>query len=465
MPDTATPGAALNAGMPGQPGRRRLWQSWLEIEAALAEVQSELGVIPAAAALEIRSKANFSAIDEQALAEDIERTRAPVLSLARALGAACAGDAGGYVHWGATTQNFTQTGRIMLMRHAHDAFMARLGGVLERLASLAEEHAETLTVARTNHRHALPVTFGFKVAGWIDELLRHVDRLSGAEPRVFVSLWGGAAGAMHAFGEHGPEINRRLAQRLGLQPMRVPSRAAVDSVAEYAMLLALLATSCSKIAEALYALMADEYGEIHERLGDDVVGSSTMPHKINPKVTVQVIALAARLRSQLPLALEAMQPTHEADVATNLMMYDLLDTLGPTAFELAEAMDETLRSLVIDKERMRRNLELSPFIAAENAMMLLAPKLGRNRAHDLLHHAIAESAQQPQTLIDRLWRIDEIRAAVERPALEAAFDPQHYTGHSAAMAREMAQAARETACALQKRSHAEPQPQPSSRHC
>ena len=124
---------------------------------------------------------------------------------------------------------------------------------------------------------------------------------------------------MHAFGEHGPEINRRLAQRLGLYPMAVPSRAGTDYVAEYVLLLAMFGATCAKIAREFYTLMADEYGEVYESLGDGVVGSSTMPHKINPKVSVQAIATAARLRGQVPLALEAMQPTHEGDVANNLI--------------------------------------------------------------------------------------------------------------------------------------------------
>jgi 3-carboxy-cis,cis-muconate cycloisomerase len=432
--------------------RRSLWQSWLEVEATLAEVQAELGIFSVSIAAEIRSKANLNAISEDALAADIERTRAPVLSLARALSATCSGDAGGYVHWGATTQNVAQTGRTLLMRRAHDAFMVRLGDALEKLATLADTHADTLVAGRTNHRHALPITFGFKVAGWIDELLRHCDRLTGSEPRVFMSLWGGAVGAMHAFGEHGPEINRRLSQRLGLYPMRIPSRAATDQVSEYVLVLALFSATCSKIARELYALMADEFGEVYERLGDDVVGSSTMPHKVNSKVAVQVIALAARLRSQVPLAFEAMQPTHEADVANNYMMYGLMDTICPLAYELIDAMDEMLGCIAVVPERMRRNLDLSAsFIAAENAMMLLAPVMGRNRAHDLLHHAITEASAQQSGLAEILIRDAEVRAAVSEQALEEALDPGRYTGRSADMAREMAGMARLAAHELQQR--------------
>ncbi|MGE0557439.1 MAG: lyase family protein [Burkholderiales bacterium] len=432
--------------------RRSLWQSWLDVEAALAEVQGELGIIPQAAAAEIRSKANLVTIDEQALAADIERTRAPILSLAHALGDACSGEAGGYVHWGATTQNVIQTGRTLLMRRAHDAFMVRFGDLLEKFAILADNSADILTVGRSNHRHALPITFGFKAAGWIEELLRHRDRLAAAEPRVFLALWGGAMGAMHAFGEHGPEINRRLSQRLGLHPMRVPSRAGTDHVAEYVMLLALFSATCSKIARDFYGLMADEYGEVREQLGADAVGSSTMPHKINSKVAVQVIAVAARLRSQVPLALEAMQPTHEGDVANNLMLYGLMDSICPMAYDLVTEMNVLLDCIRLDPERMRHNLGLSAgFIAAENAMMVLAPAIGRNHAHTLLHDAIEAAADGTRSLVDILLDDAGVRAAVSREVLEAALDPARYTGRSALMAREMAAAARDAADELRQR--------------
>lgn len=454
MPRTMTPSAApdkVNA-VRALFSRRSIWQSWLEVEATLAEVQAELGIIPAEFASEIRNKANLDSISEDALAADIERTLSPVLSLARALSAACSPEAGGYVHWGATTQNVTQTGRTMLMRRAHSAFMERFGDVLDKLAGLAESHAATLTVARTNYRHALPVTFGFKVAGWIEEMLRHRDRLVGAEPRVFMSLWGGAVGAMHAFGENGPEINRRLSLRLGLQPMTVPSRAATDSVAEYVLLLALFSATCSKMARGLYSLMADEYAEVHERLDGAVIGSSTMPHKINSKVAVEVIALAAQLRTQVPLALEAMQPSHEGDAANNYMMYGQMETICPLAYELIDAMDEMLGCIEIDAGHMRNNLDLSSsFIAAENAMMVLAPALGRNRAHDLLHHAIAEHPEAGPRLADVLLQDNDIREAVSETELREALDPARYTGHSVEMAREMARQAGVAARELQQR--------------
>jgi 3-carboxy-cis,cis-muconate cycloisomerase len=431
---------------------RSQWQAWLEIEATLAETQAELGMIPAAAAAEIRRKASFDHVDPEALAADIERTRAPIVSTARALALACDGDAGGYVHWGATTQNVMQTARIWLMRQAHEAFMARLGDLLLKLADLADTSAEMLVAGRTNFRQGLPITFGFKVAAWIEEFLRHQQRFEAAEPRVFASLWGGALGAMHASGDKGVALNRALSARLGLTALAVPSRAGVDHIAEYILLLALFSASCSKIARELYMLMANEIGEVFERQDDEIVGSSTMPNKVNPKAAVQAIALAARLRAMTPLALEAMQPTHEGDGANNQMLYALIDQSCPLAYELACAMDELLGCIQLVPENMRRNVELSgQAMAAENAMMALAPVLGRVQAYATVKQAIADSSSGQASLADVLMAADGVRGAIDAATLRDALDPAAYTGRSAQMAREMAIEARASARRLASR--------------
>jgi 3-carboxy-cis,cis-muconate cycloisomerase len=195
--------------------------------------------------------------------------------------------------------------------------------------------------------------------------------------------------------------------------------------------------------------MADEIEEVSESLGKDVVGSSTMPQKVNSKIAVQVIALAGRLRGQVPMALEAMQPTHEGDAANNQMMYWLMEGTGPLAYAVAWEMDQLLACLRLHPDRMRRNLERSGgAIAAENAMMLLAPALGRGEAHDLLHHALAEALANGGPLVDQLLADPRVRTAVDEPALRTALDPGGYTGRSAEMAREMAAAAREAAARL-----------------
>jgi 3-carboxy-cis,cis-muconate cycloisomerase len=433
--------------------QRSHWREWLDVEAALARTQAELGMIPAAAAQEIVRKANFDHVDPQGLAQDIVRTKAPVVSLVRALARACEGDAGGYVHWGATTQNVMQTARTVLMRRMHLALLGVLADILDRMAALAQDSAEVLCVGRTNFRQGLPITFGFKVAAWIEEMLRHRSRLEGAEPRVFAAQWGGALGAMHASGDQGPELNRRLAQALGLGWMEVPSRAGLDYLVEYFLLLGLLSATCSKIGRELYTLMADEIGEIYEQQGEEVVGSSTMPNKVNPKAAAQAIALAARMRSMVPLALEVMQPTHEGDGANNKMLYSLIDQACPLAYEMLCAFDELLECTRLVPEAMQRNVDISgQAMAAENAMMALAPALGRTQAYACVKHAIQESGRPQAELADTLLADPQVRSAIDEPSLRRALDPASYTGRSAEMSREMADAARLAAKELRSRS-------------
>lgn len=421
---------------------RALRGAWLEIEAVLAETQAELGMIPAEAAPAIRAVASFAVIDPDALERDIARTRAPVVSLVRAMAQAAGDPAGGYVHWGATTQNVVQTARTMAMKQAHAAFLARFDRVLGQLADMAEQEARTLTVARTNRRHALPVTWGFKVAAWIEEWLRHRARLTGAAPRVFCAQWGGAVGAMHASGPQGPALNARLAARLGLGHMRVPSRAAQDSSAEYVLLLALFGTTCAKIAQELFTLMGDEIDEVVEDSGDEVVGSSTMPHKVNSKVAVEVLALAARLRAQATLAFDAMQPSHEGDGASSLMLAPMMAEVCPLSVQLVETMEELFAVLRLNRDRMRRNLaQTGESVASENLMMVLGPLIGRTRAHDILHHAIADPFDA-RPLSERLLAPGMLPDGVEPEVIRAALDPAAYLGRSVEMALEMAQMAR-----------------------
>ena len=192
------------------PGVRALFteaarfQSWLDVEAALAQAQAELGIIPEAAAREIVGKAHLSFLDLAAVREGLARTGHPLVPLVWALDRACEGDAGGYVHWGATTQNVTQTGQLLQVRRAHDIFLRQLAAILTTLADLAERTKDVLLPGRTHGQHAVPATFGFKVAVWIDELGRHVERLQGCEGRVFVAMLGGGAGTLASLGERRP---------------------------------------------------------------------------------------------------------------------------------------------------------------------------------------------------------------------------------------------------------------------
>src|ERR1700761_4929156 len=219
--------------------RQHRWQRWLDVEAALAAAEAEYGVIPAAAAPAIASAARLGDPDTGRIERGIAATSHPLMALITELSTA-AGEHGGWVHWGATTQNITQTGDVLVLREAHRKILELLAGILLAAAGLAERTAGMLAAGRTHGQHAVPITFGFKPAGWIDELDRHVTRLRSAEPRVFTAMTGGAVGTFASLGPAGPQVQAAGAARLGLASMAVPSRAIADSLAEYVCLLGLL---------------------------------------------------------------------------------------------------------------------------------------------------------------------------------------------------------------------------------
>ncbi|MEP4097373.1 MAG: lyase family protein, partial [Marinomonas sp.] len=331
--------------------RETIWQYWLDIEATLAEVQADMGMIPDWAAEGIRSAASLELLGADALRADIAVTHAPVLSITRLLTKA-AGDAGAYVHWGATTQNVMQTARILLAREADTAIRAALDVALTRLADMAETHAQTLMAGRTNRQHALPITFGFKVAGWIEELSRALDRINGGTRRLSILPFGGAVGAMHAYGTDGKELNARLAARLGLAPMIVAGRAVNDIFGDYVLQLSLLAMSIERIAGEIYLLMSEEIGEVSERLDTGTVGSSTMPHKINPKYVIGVLSAAMELRCIAGTALETGRSSHEGDAAPNQLVSNLLDRAVPLAWTLSQDFAALLGRTEVNTARM-----------------------------------------------------------------------------------------------------------------
>lgn len=424
--------------------RNRLWQSWLDVEAEMALAQAEIGMIPRWAADEIAGKARLENFDLDTLERSAAETMAPIVSLVRALSAVC-GEAGHYVHWGATTQNIMSTGRLLLLRKVHRRVLTGLASVLDKLGTLAEHHAETVMAGRTNHRHALPITFGFKVAGWIEELTRQNDRFAATETRVFALHFGGAIGAMHSFAGLGEALCANLARRLDLAPALVPDRVSLDGQAEYVASLGLFAMTIGRIGGELYRLMGDEIGEISERLGDGVIGSSTMPHKVNPKHVVSLIAGAAQLRALVAPALEAGMPSHEGDAANNHLMSGTLEQASALAWTLVQRLENTLDQVEIHPARMEQNLNQSAdFIATENLMMVLADGIGRTLAHDLVHHAVADALAGKGRLPDLLMQVPEVSVAIGRDALEAALKPANYLGDSVAISRKAADLARRT---------------------
>src|SRR5215475_7430410 len=428
------------------------YQAWLDVEAALARAQAELGIIPASAAEEIARKAQLSLLDREAIRAGLARTGHSLVPLVWELDRVCEGDAGGYVHWGATTQNITQTGQLLLVRRAHDVFLRQLAALLDVLAGLAERTKDMLLPGRTHGQHALPATFGFKVAVWIDELGRHVERLRGAEVRVFVAMLGGGAGTMASLGAIGLDVQNKMAARLGMRAMPVPARSIGDHQAEYVSLLGLLAATSSKMAREVYTLMKQEFGEVEEPVPPGTVGSSTMPQKRNPKLSQDIIAAAAEIRALVPLALEAMQTEHEADRTTSIMMNRALAQACELTGDMLQRLIVLLSGLQVFPERMRRNLDLSGgLIMAEALMLELGKQIGRQRAHDAVYDAAQASVTQERSFRELLAENPYVSSRLQPAQVEALLDPAQYTGLCCQFAERGAARAHETAAAITRR--------------
>src|SRR5215510_10541827 len=436
------------------PGVRALFteaarfQSWLDVEAALAEAQAELGIIPAKAAREIVAKAHLKYLDLAEVRAGLAKTGHPLVPVVWALDRACEGDAGGYVHWGATTQN----GQLVQVRRAHDIFLRQLASVLTHLAALAERTKDALLPGRTHGQHAVPATFGFKVAVWIDELCRHVERLRACEGRVFVAMLGGGAGTLASLGELGLATQEKLAARLGMRPMPVPARTIGDHQAEYVMLLGLLSATAGKIGREIYTLMKQEFGEVEEPVPPGTVGSSTMPQKRNPKLPQDIIAAAAQIRALVPLALDAMHTEHEADRTTSIMMGRALTQSCELTGDMLERMIVLFRGLQVFPARMRENLDLSGgLIMAEALMLELGKQIGRQRAHDAVYDAAQGSVTESRPFRELLAADPHVSAGLTASQIEALLDPARYAGLCRQFAERGAATAREIAAAIESR--------------
>src|SRR6516164_6873827 len=422
------------------------WQAWLDVEAALAEAQAELGIIPKPAADAIMRAARLELLSRERIDEGFARTGHTIVPLVWELSRVVGEPHGGWVHWGATTQNITQTGDLLVLRQAHRIFFRLIAEAFAAMADLAERGAEMPIAGRTHGQHAVPATFGYKPAVWIDEMIRHVERLHQVAPRLFVAMLGGGAGTFASLGAQGPAVQAGIGKALGMPPMRVPARTISDHLAEIICLLGLLAASCGKIAREIYTLMKTEYGEVEEPVPSGTVGSSTMPQKRNPKLCQDVIAAAAEVRATVPLALEAMQTEHEADRTTSLIMEAAEARAAIALGDGLSRLVEVLKGLRLDPARMRQNLDLGGgLIMAEAVMLNLGATIGRQHAHDVVYDAAQAAFVETRSFAELLAADPRVTAHLDAKAIAALLDPTAYTGLCAEMARDAAIRARTTA--------------------
>jgi len=404
-------------------------QRWLDVEVALAVSQAELDMIPDEAATIIARAARIEHLDLAAISAGITTTGHSLVPLLRALERTTGGYAAQFIHHGATTQDIQDTGQSLEMRDVLDQVERDLIGLLDRLDALAVANRDQLTVGRTHAQPALPTTFGLKVAGWIDELTRHVVRLREARPRLLAAQLAGGVGTMASFGGQGPALLARFAARLGLEVPDLGWHVARDRVAEFVYLLALIAASLARAADEIRTLCRPEFAELEERWDAGKLGSSTMPHKRNPENAEQVVVLARLARAQVSLGLECMILEHERDYRGTRLEWPAVISVSHytlAALSLTQVVVDSITVRRADMEGTAR--QFADLACTEALSLLLGQQIGQARAFAVVHRLAQDALDRKQTVRECALASHELSQVLDPRAIEQIFEPAAYLG-------------------------------------
>ena len=409
-------------------------QYYLDIEAALAKVQGKLGIIPQEAADEIVSHCRLDQIDMVELRRQTERIGYPIIAVVNQINTLCRDGLGEYCHWGATTQDITDTATVLQIREALDLVDDELTAISAGLARLAREHRDTPMIGRSNLQQAIPVTFGYKMAGLLSAVERHRERLAQLRERVLVGEFAGAAGTLASLETGAMETQAGLCAELGLQQPVIAWHTIRDNIAEVGTFLGLVGGTLGKLSMDVKLMMQTEVGEVYEPFAHGRGSSSTMPQKRNPISSCYIHAAISVVRQHAAALMDAMVADHERSTGPWEIEWIVL----PEAFCLMAGALKQARSVVegleVDPVAMRRNIDLTGgLVMSEAVMMGLGPYIGREYAHDLVYDLCRDAVAQRRPLLDLLAENDEISKHLDRDALAKLLDPANYLGQSGVM--------------------------------
>lgn len=406
-------------------------QAWLRVEAALARAQADLGIIPGEAAVTIAEKANARLFDLPRLSEEIAFAQHPLVPVLHQFEKLCGEPAAGFIHLGATTQNVFDTACALQMQQTHHLLVDHLNTAIAILGKLAVRHKDTVMPGRTHGQHALPMTFGFKLAGWIDELDRSRDRLNQRLAPSFTACMGGAIGTFAALGASGRKVETHMAALLGLQPAGLAMRSSYDRANDYISAVGLLAGTVQKIAQDVVFMQRTEVGEVAEAFHMGKVGSSTMAQKRNPSTALLLVSLSRMLRARIPLALESMVRMDEGDSSMTNVADVLLPEIAIIAASVTETLNTLAQGLMVHSEKMRSNLDLTHgLIVSEAVMMRMTQLMGRHEAHQVVYEAAQRSQSEDLPFMTTLKEHPSFANQTLPHELLQALDASAYVGES-----------------------------------
>ena len=413
---------------------RSTLQSMLDVEAALARALAAKGVIPVAAVDPWVRCCQADQIDLPSLviaAQDAGNIAIPMVKQLTAAVAAVDAEAARYVHWGVTSQDVIDTGRVLQLREAINVITHELAALVDALAGMAQCYRDTPMIGRTWLQHALPITFGMKLAGWLDALMRHQQRLAACREQVCVLQFGGASGTLASLGEHASSVAQAMAQELDLATPHLPWHAHRDRFVECATTLGMLTGTLGKIARDISLMSQTEVAELSEAGAPGRGGSSSMPHKRNPVGSAAVLSAATRVPSMVATLLSAMPNEHERALGGWQSEWETL----PEIVSLSAAALAHLRSVIdglqVDTERMRRNIDASRgMVMAESVTLALATSLGRAQAHQIVEAACHKAYAENKDLLTVLQTEPKVVGVLSEQRLAQLFDPLSYVGEA-----------------------------------
>ena len=406
-------------------------QRWLDFEAALAAAQGKLGIIPEEAATEIRAKAKLEQIDLESVREGYSKSRNSVVPLLGGLRRACRDGYGEYVHYGATTQDVLDTGQILSLKQTLNILHRDLLALEEICLLLAEEHRATPMVARTHGQQALPTTFGLKVAGWMTEIRRHIERIRHLQDMVCVGQLSGAVGTYAALGAQGLAVAEETMQLLDLDHDPLSWHTSRDRIAELSSDFALLVMTLAKIANEIFQLQKTEIDELREPSLSGALSSSTMPHKQNPVICQRVNALAKHVRALAGTVMESSIHEHERDPRCLWAEWLAIPQLCVYTGTALQSMLGVLGGLTVRTEQMLANLhQRKDLISTEWLLFQLSKEMGKNKALEKLHSLAGLATENRTSLKEVVLADQEIGSLFTIEGLAPLDQPEQYVGHA-----------------------------------
>ncbi|MCK9152001.1 adenylosuccinate lyase [Methanobacterium alcaliphilum] len=422
----------------GTPEMKNIWESenklqkMLDVESALAQAEAEMGMIPTEAAQEIKEKASTEFVTLERVNEIEKATNHDIASLVKALAEQCQGNAGEYVHFGATSNDIVDSSQSLLFKESMAVLREKMVRFTQLLLKLADENKENVCIGRTHGQHALPTTYGMKMALWADEMRRQIERLDASQKRLCVGMMTGAVGTTAALGEEGLKIHEKVSEILGLESVLISNQVVQrDNHAEFMMVMANVATTLDKIALEIRNLQRTEIMELGEKFDPEKqVGSSTMPHKMNPITAERICGVSRVVRSYVVAAMENNPLWHERDLTNSSCERIIFPEACILTDYILNLSLKLMGNLVFYPENIETNLNLTNgLIMAERLMAELTRKgMGRQTAYGVVRECAIKANKENILLSEVILSKNEVKDYLSAEEVKEIMNPKTYIG-------------------------------------